>query len=487
MVSRSTADLFHRPYYELDNVKLAQFLLPLLTCLIFFASLPAAEPDFAQLETTALAEMRATNTPGAAIGIVKGGRLIWKKGLGLANVETNQPVDADMLFRLGSTTKMFTAAAVVTLAEQQKLKLNEPIGNHITSLHPAIAALTPHQLLTHTAGLTDESIMSGRHDDDALAAYARTMDQTWLFTDPGNIHSYANPGYWLAGLTCEAIENKPYADVMADRLFQPLGMSHTTMRPTLAMTWPLALGHEVKDGQPSIVRPQADNAATWPAGQMYSSIPDLARFVTAFMDSGRVDGRQVLSATLIEKLTSPHVPRPGSDEHYGFGLAVGQDRGVTIWQHGGSRAGYGSTIQMAPDQKTGLIILTNRSGSSLPKTTATALNMLLPFETAPSAQKTNRQSLTENQIAELAGRYTNNRQTIELAIDNGQLIIRRNEPQSAPARGAFSWSGENRLALYSGTATDDSSRPTTSFYIVRDNTGHPEYLITGSRALKRKN
>jgi CubicO group peptidase (beta-lactamase class C family) len=477
-------------------------LFALLICLAAIAPLPAAEPDFSRLESIALAEMRAANTPGAAIGIVRDGQLIWKKGLGLANVETNQPVDPEMLFRLGSTTKMFTAAAVVTLAVEDKLKLNEPIGNHITGLHPAIAALTPHQLLTHTAGLTDESIMSGRHDDDALAAYARAMDQTWLFTKPGKIHSYANPGYWLAGLLCEAIEHKPYADLMADRLFQPLGMTRTTLRPTLAMTWPLALGHEIKDGKPSIVRPQADNAATWPAGQIYSSVPDLARFVTAFMDHGRLEGRQILSLPMIDSVTSPYVPRPGTDEHYSYGLAVGKHRDVTIWQHGGSRAGYGSTIQMAPDQKTALIILTNRSGSSLPKTTATALNMLLKWEgeaiaagrhepraessLSRSTPLTKRQRLTSDEASDLAGRYTNNRQTTELAIDNGQLTIRRGDSASPSTRGSFAWSGENRLALYSGAATDDSSRPTTSFYIVRDADGHPEYLITGSRALKRK-
>jgi CubicO group peptidase (beta-lactamase class C family) len=67
-------------------------------------------------------------------------------------------------------------------------------------LHPSIAALTPHQLLTHTAGLTDESIMSGLHDETALAAGVRKMDATWLFTQPGRLHSYANPGYWIAGL-----------------------------------------------------------------------------------------------------------------------------------------------------------------------------------------------------------------------------------------------------------------------------------------------
>ena len=503
-------------------MKTTSFAL-LFSFLSSLALLTAAEPDFDRLESIARQELRSTNTPGAAIGIIQNSKLVWTKGLGLANVETQQPVDPEMLFRLGSTTKMFTAAAVVTLAEDGKLKLDEPIGNHISGLKTEIAALTPHQLLTHTAGLTDESTMSGRSDDEALAANARTIDSTWLFTEPGQIHSYSNPGYWLAGLVCEAVEGKPYADLMAARLFEPLGMTRTSLRPTQAMTWSLALGHEISAGKPRIVRPQADNAATRPAGQIYSSVPELARFVTAFMDDGRLGGRQVLSPTLIAHLTSPHVARPGNDEHYGYGMSVGKDRGVMIWQHGGSRTGYGSTIRMAPDQKTAVIILTNRSGSSLPKTAATALDMLLPLETAPPTQERKRQPLTEKQMAELAGIYTNNRQTIELAISDGNLVLRRGTSQASTPRAAFCWSGNNRLSLYStikdtpttkeATATKnatttkdtpatddaaaasdsttssdatDSPRPTASFFIVRDSSGLPEYLVSGGRALKRK-
>lgn len=458
----------------------------LFLLVISSVQLRAADFDAAKLEQVATDEMRSTNTPGAAIAIVREGQIVWSKGLGLANVETQQPVTPETLFRLGSTTKMFTAAALVGLAEEGKLRLDEPVGKCIPGLHPKIAALTPHQLLTHTAGLTDESIMSGRHDDDALATYARSMDQTWLFTEPGKIHSYANPGYWLAGLACEQIAGKPYADVMADRLFRPLGMTRTTLRPTLAMTWPLALGHEVRSGKPSIVRPQSDNAATWPAGQMYSSVTDLARFTTAFLDGGRLDGKQVLAPSLIATLSSPFVPRPGDDGHYGYGLSVSTERGVRIWQHGGSRTGYGSTIRLAPDQKIALIILTNRSAESLPKTAAAALEMLLPFQPKPAVPSSKSEPLTEKQMTDLAGRYTNNRQTIELTIKDGRLVARRTGGETATPESPLASAGENRLALLTSTEGDAPDRIRATYFILRDSSGHPEYLLSGSRAFKRQ-
>jgi len=464
-----------------------RFLAILLATLTALPILRAAEFDPVQLEKIAAHEMIDTNTPGAAIGIVRDGRMVWSKGLGTANIETGQPVTPDTLFRLGSTTKMFTAAALVGLAEEGKLKLDEPVGKCIAGLHPKIAALTPHQLLTHTAGLTDESVMSGRHDDAPLGLGIRAMHDSWLFTEPGQIHSYSNPGYWIAGLACEELSGKPYADVMAERLFRPLGMSRTTLRPTLAMTWPLALGHEVRGGSPAIVRPQADNAGTWPAGQIYCNVTDLARFTTALLDGGRLDGQPVLSKSLIEKLTSPFVPRPGDDGHYGYGLAVSTERGVRIWQHGGSRTGYGSTIRLAPDQKLALIILTNRSSSSLPKTAAAALDMLLPFEPPTETPKTSPNPLTEQEKNQLVGTYSNNRQTIELSIRDGKLMARPSVLETEGPLRAVTRTSQNRIALTAEGDNGDTPRTLATFFIVLGPaTSRPAYLMNGSRALKRQ-
>jgi CubicO group peptidase (beta-lactamase class C family) len=159
--------------------------------------------------------MAETNTPGAGVGIVSGDRLVFAKGFGVSSVETGAPVTPDMLFRLGSTTKMFTAAALVTLAEEGKLKLDEPLGKYAKGLSPKIASLTAHQLLTHTAGLKDDAPMFGRHDDEALAETVRALNGDFLFAAPGRVFSYSNPGYWLAGYLIEAVGGKPYADVLS--------------------------------------------------------------------------------------------------------------------------------------------------------------------------------------------------------------------------------------------------------------------------------
>jgi CubicO group peptidase (beta-lactamase class C family) len=157
------------------------------------------------VEAVALEELRDRQTPGAAIAIVQDGRMIYSRGFGLANVETGEEVRPEMLFRLGSTTKMFTAAAVVLLADQGKLNLHEPIGKHIAGLSPKLAALTAHQLLSHTSGILDEAPMFGSHDDDALKREVASWTDARFFTEPGQIYSYSNPGYWLAGLLAEQV------------------------------------------------------------------------------------------------------------------------------------------------------------------------------------------------------------------------------------------------------------------------------------------
>lgn len=125
------------------------------------------------LEASAHAEMAATKTPGAAIGIVRDGRLIYAKGFGTSNIEAGAPITSETLFRLGSTTKMLTAAAVATLVVEGKLNFQDSVGKYIHGLDPAIAALTVNQLLSHTAGLKDEAVMNGRHDEARRYIFVR--------------------------------------------------------------------------------------------------------------------------------------------------------------------------------------------------------------------------------------------------------------------------------------------------------------------------
>ena len=460
-----------------------RFLLAALIAFVLVAPVGAqpAPSRFDAILDIARKELTATRTPGAALALVEGDRVVFSGAVGTADVESGSALTPEMLFRLGSTTKMFTAATLVTLAEEGRLPLDGPIGAVVPGLDASIARLTPRQLLSHTAGLRDEAPMFGRHDDDALGAGVRAMKGGMLFTKPQAIYSYSNPGFWIAGFVAEHVAGKPYADAVKDLIFAPLGMARSTFRPTLAMTYPLAQGHETPGGgAPAVIRPAANNAATWPAGSMFSNVQDLSKFVIAFMNDGRVEGRAALKPGVIAKLSSPHAAIPGGDASYGFGLQLSEIGGVPVVGHGGSRAGYGSTIMMVPSRRVAAIVLGNRSGSGLPETTRRAVEMLLGKPDGALEPPQPGEALAAVDRARLdacAGRYSQGSGAeIEIVVKDGALVVREGtREQPAVLQGSL------RLAVGASGGT----QPPAQWVLVPDRDGRPEYLFRGGRAYRR--
>jgi CubicO group peptidase (beta-lactamase class C family) len=466
--------------HRLAIVNVGQALSPAIPAILAIASalltLSAAaevrQLDPSLIERVALEELHATNTPGAAVAVVLGDQVVFSHGYGVASVDNGAPLTPDMLFRLGSTTKMFTASAVVGLALEGKLDLNAPVSRHISGLDPTIGQLTANQLLSHTSGLHDEAPMFGSHDETALGNGIQAWKADFLFAPPGRIYSYSNPGYWLAGYLAETVSGKPYADVIAERVFAPLGMQRSTLRPAMAMTWPLVQGHEIRDGHPAVIRPAADNASGWPAGSIFSSALELSRFVIAFMNDGRLDGRQVLPPKLIAIMSSPHAEIPGGDQRYGYGLQLSTSRGVHWVEHGGSRAGYGSTIRMAPDRKFAVIIVANRSGSGMPNLADAISESVLALD-PKSEREPATHPLAAEELHRCAGVYVNGTSKVELEADGGAL---KASMDGAVER--FTRAGDKFLL--------GEGRP-SKLVLVPDSNGRIEFVFVNGRAFRRVN
>lgn len=451
-------------------MKLLKFVLLLLLLLVIPAE---AKPDFTELEKLVPEELKERNTPGAVIAIVSGDRVVYQKAFGLANVETRAEMQPEMLFRLGSTTKMFTAAALVTLAEQNKIKLDEPIGNRVKGLHPAVAALTPHQLLSNSGGVRDFAAPVISNDDAALGNMVRGWKDEIFFGGQGDIYSYSSAGFWLSGFVVEDLQGKPYADAMTELLFKPLGMERTTFRPLLAMTYPLATAHQPVQGQPTIVRPFFNNVAMWPAGSIFSNANDLSRWVIAFLNEGKLDGKQVLSPTLINKMVGHHIPVPGEkDSYYAYGLTAFKFKDVEFVGHGGFSRGYGSMIQMVPSRKFAVIVLTNKSGETLRKTLNKATEIGLGLKEGEAEKPPVVAPLTAAEMDQYAGSYTHAPQTWEISVKGGKLFVKVDGNESQLTRSGersftFGANNENELVFVAGKS------------------GKIEYLFTQLYAAKR--
>ncbi len=465
------------PQFITRLMSLALILFPFFALpLAAQQSLPAAR--FAELERVVLAELEETKTPGAVVAIVQGETIIYQKGFGVANVETAHPVTPEMLFRIGSMTKMYTAAALVSLAEEGKIDLNAPIGKYLAGLPPRLASVTAHQLLSHTAGLADGAELIGKHDESALAEEVRGYKDSMFFTDPGAIFSYANPGYVLAGYLVERLAGEPYSKAVQKRVLDPLKMARTTFQPTVAMTYPLSVGHAGPSAvaAPRVMRPMEDNAQIWPVGFLFSNVQDLARFAIAFMNGGQLDGKPALSAKLIERLSTSNVPVQSQVEgSYGYGLIMRDYRGVRLVEHGGTTTGFASDFIMAPAQRVAVIVLANRS-AHLMKTGEKALELILPL--APKPPEPEPLKLTEREIEEYVGRYAqdpNTRSAFELAQVGEGLALKQGQVQFPLTK-----IGDDLFTVKLPRLTLP-----LRLKIVRGADGRVAYLHNRARALKR--
>jgi CubicO group peptidase (beta-lactamase class C family) len=457
---------------------LSVFLLQAMIIASWPARAQEKKYDFSELEKTAIEELADTNTPGSAVAVVSGDQVIAAYGFGVSNIETGTPVTPDMLFRIGSTTKMYTTYALAALAEEGKIKLDAPVGNYVKGLSPRLSQVTAHQLMTHTAGIRDAAPSYGRHDESALAETVRSWTDDYLYNEPGKMMSYSNPGITLAGLVVEEVGGKRYADQISERLFKPLGMKSTTFRPTEAMTRPLAQGHNSSSkAKPVIARPFADNAGYWPAGFMFSNVYDLARFAIAFMNGGKIDGQQALSPSVLAKIGTPYTEAysMGEGAKYGYGLMMSDFRGVRTVEHGGAIAGFGCLFRMVPEHRFAVICLANSSGVSLRKTAEKAMEIVLPL--GPKAgEEAKELPMSEAEMKNYVGRYVLPPQYAEIYIKDGKLFGKIQGAEVPLKR-----TGKN---LFSATPPN-SSQP-LRFVAVLGPDGKAEYLHMGLRALKRR-
>jgi CubicO group peptidase (beta-lactamase class C family) len=446
-----------------------------------------SQTDFAPLEKAALDELRESNTPGAALAVVSGDHIVYVKGLGVSNVETGTPVAPEMLFRSGSVGKMFTAALLTSLAEEGKINLDEPIGKYVRGLSPKLSQVTSHQLLSGTAGLIDGEPLYGPQDESALAKTVRSWKDDIFFLEPGKLYSYSNLGYIIAGLLAQEIGGKRYAELMSERIFAPLGMKSTTFRPTMAMTRPLSQGHDSNsNSKPVVHRPFEESTASWPAGFMYSNVYDLARFAIAFMNGGKIDGRQVLSPAVITMMSTPHADILGENPSgwprnakYGYGLILQGYRGVRMVWHGGSIGGFGAMLVMVPQQRFAVIILANKTGRWMFETAEKAMEVMLPLDAEAEAFPKPSLPMSAAEKANYVGKYmrpgTERPETADIFLKDNKVYLRAYGFEQAVTK----------VSADSFSVTVPGLRGPWIFKLLSGATGKAEYLCLSLGVMKK--
>lgn len=318
--------------------------------------------DVEALEGRVRNAMWQAQVPGLALGVMHAHETVYAGGFGVCSVEEGEPpVTPQTLFRIGSVTKPLTSLLLLRLADAGKLALDVPVKSYVPWLRlndlEATERVTLRMLLSHTAGLPTDHQPFGRRDPAALEERVRhDIPRYPLAARPGERFVYSNVGFHLAGFVAQTVAGKPYAALMQEWVFGPLGMTRTTFDPLVALTHPTALAHQRRsDGTLRVERRFADNAACHPSGFALSSISDLCRFARLLMNGGLPS---FLSPTSLAQMQTRQTTVSG-DLGYGLGLFIGDYKGVRRVGHGGDIRSYGALFFLAPDTGTAVILLFN--------------------------------------------------------------------------------------------------------------------------------
>jgi CubicO group peptidase (beta-lactamase class C family) len=294
------------------------------------------------------------DVPGASVLVLRDGQPLVRAGYGLADLETHTPATATTNYRLASVTKQFTAASILLLAEDGKLKLSDPVRKWLPSLPKAAEPITIRHLLTHTSGLIDyedvipDSFKAQLHDADVLKLLE---SQDRLYFHPGGDYRYSNSGYSLLALIVERASGRTFATFLRERIFQPLGMNDTVAyEDGISTVANRAFGYTEEQGRWTRTD-QSQTSAVLGDGGIYSSIDDLAKWDAALYD-GRLLPQKALQAAF-----KPATHTDDPEVEYGYGWRI---TGETLW-HSGETVGFRNVIVRYPQRHLTVVVLTNRN------------------------------------------------------------------------------------------------------------------------------
>lgn len=309
-----------------------------------------------------LATAYPADGPGAAVLVMRNGEIILRKGYGLANVELGVPIAPAMVFRLGSVAKQFTAMAILLWADEGKLALDDEITAYLPDYPTQGQTITIEHLLTHTGGVKDLEFLPARlaveRSDLSVEELIALFKDEPLDLAPGTAWSYSNSGYILLGAIIEKVSGMRYADFIQERIFTPLGMTHSYYDdPTLMIPGRVAGYTRTNDGYAnaaymSMTQPYA-------AGALASSVDDLAKWDVALYTS------KLVKQSTLRRMFKSVVLTNGQAPGYGYGWGVGTYEGNPIQDHNGGINGFYTEVMRLPVDKVYIAILSNLENPSV--------------------------------------------------------------------------------------------------------------------------
>lgn len=393
----------------------------------------------------------AANAPGASALIARGDQVIFRTARGSANLELGVPLQPQHVFRIGSITKTFTAAAILKLSAEGKLSLNDPLAKFLPDF-PNGMHITLAELLDHTAGISDAWESTDPAQPLDTTALVKLIAGHAPDFAPGTAWAYSNSGYMLLGAVIEKIRGQPWYAAIDDLFAKPLKLTHTAYHADDAVVPQRVTGYSRNDRGDIVQPPYINISGPGAAGALASTVDDLFHWMRAL-----VTGR-ALPPGLFEAMSSAKTTATGDPVHYGYGLMLGTVRGESVIEHTGGIEGFAAQLSYFPKQHVTVVVLANTdAGSPNPRSLAHQLGALAignPYIELKAIHA------DESRLRELCGNYRiDATSTRTISLENGMLTVRRD---NGPKRVLALAQGE--LLFFPGDGTD-------YFKIARDDRG----------------
>lgn len=376
----------------------------------------ADEPLAGQIYELAQDALRNHAAPGISIGVQRGGEIVFAGGFGYADLENEVPATADTVYRIGSVTKQFTAAAAMLLVEEGKLDLSADLRDYLPDYDTRGFEVPVERLLNHTSGIKGYTEMPEFWERSRLdlghEAMLELFSEPPFEFEPGDRYQYNNSGYYLLGVLIERLSGMSYTGFLEARIFGPLGLERTHYLRNGPLVPGRAEGYEVGEDGGFVNDEPLSMELPYAAGSLGASVVDLLAWQRA-LASG-----QAVSSAGYERMTARGSLVNGDPVHYGYGLGLSEEHGLARVSHGGGINGFRAQLALYPEEDLGIAVLIN-SGSGRPGVLANRIARAALGMDQPVVDEID---LPEAELRGCAGTYDPGRSPVTVRFEEGSLF-----------------------------------------------------------------
>jgi CubicO group peptidase (beta-lactamase class C family) len=390
---------------------------------------PELQPLIDRERKNILAVMAKEDIPGAGICLIYQGKPVWVEGFGVTDRHSNRKVTESTIFNIESTSKNFTATAIMLAVQRGLLDLDEPITTYLPdfTVHSRFEAapedkITLRLLLSHRAGFTHEAPVGNNYDANFpdFEAHVRSISQTWLRFPIGERYRYSNLGFDLAGYILQSVSKMPFADCLKTMLFEPLGMADSTAAiEVYTRRADRAVGHEMGYTTVPLKIPLI------PSGGVYTSPRDVASYLMFHLNEGKLESKTILETNLWREM---HAFSLGGN--YSLGVTRADlrygDTSIRLLNHNGGGFGFGCAFDYFPEAQLARAVFFNRYANAASQFGAQPVEELLTHRYGAHKPKLPAQDLStielqKNQLEQFVGTYVGRALSGEMKIENNTL------------------------------------------------------------------